>query len=266
MKEKLKVLKMGGSVFADTHALPAIYSLAKHELETAGKLIVVVSAMGHTTDMLRKLMPEQTDSLRARDAMLATGEIVAASLTAAYFKGRGLKADCLNGQQAGIKTDAVFGDANILDIDTSNINRFFETNDVAVVTGFQGATENGDITTLGANGSDTTAFYLAHYFDAPTMILYKDAMGIYDKNPKLDANARRYKHVNFKDVLDGEIKGIIHHKALELCQKMFEKMPDRKIIIRGTDMTQNDYTTICRKDTEFYENSPLKPARPEGAA
>ena len=255
MNEKLRVLKIGGSVFHDQFALPTIAHAIADELRADGggnKVIVVVSAMRHATDELLQLLTTERADMKMRDMLLSTGENVATALVANYLAmALGLRARGFTGGQAGIMTDENFGDANITNVDTAAINEFLKEGDVAVVAGFQGVTKSGDITTLGRNGSDTTAFYLAHYFDAGTLTLYKDTNGIYDGNPKVRSDARLYKTLNYKEVLSGETAGIIHDKALGLCAEMFRNKNPR-IIVRNIFSSQNQFTTISKSPTEFY--------------
>ncbi|MDR3208333.1 MAG: aspartate kinase [Rickettsiales bacterium] len=252
MQQVLKVLKIGGVFFQDQYMLPHITNIIRHEMDGGSKLMVVVSAMGHSTDNLLALMDGGRHNPVSRDMLLSTGETVAAALLADALVKDGVLAQPFTGGQSGIVTDGRFGDASITDIKTERLRKFLKKNDVAVVAGFQGETKSGDITTLGRNGSDTTAFYLTYYFNALSCTLYKDVNGVYDKNPKDHPDARLYRYLNYKDVLNGETSGIIHEKALKLCGKMFaEQNPE--IIIRNFNLSQTQFTTICKKQTEFYK-------------
>ena len=251
----IKVLKIGGGIFTDQYVLPTIGNVIKHELKPNYKLVVVASAMGKDTRGLLYSIPEEfikTPDAREKDQLLAIGENKSVALLAMYLKTLGLKAASFTGQQAGIITDDNFGDANIIDIKTNILYNYLRENDIAVVAGFQGITANGDITTLGFNGSDTTAFYLAHYLMAESCTLYKDVNGIYDQNPKEHSDARLYKTLNYKEVLNGQAHGIVHYKALALCEEMFAKNNPPKIIIRNINLTHNKFTTICKSRTEFH--------------
>jgi aspartate kinase len=249
--EKIKVLKIGGAFFQDQYALPDIANVIRHELDGESKLVIVVSAMGHSTDNLLALMDGGRHDPRSRDMLISTGETVAAALLADALRKGGVRAAPFTGGRAGIVTDDNFGDANIVEVDTGRLRDSLKKNDAAVVAGFQGETRGGDITTLGRNGSDTTAFYLTYYFRAASCTLYKDVNGVYDRNPKDHPDARLYRYLNYAEVLNGETSGIIHDKALRLCGKMFaEQNPE--IIIRNFNLSQTRFTTISKKRTEFY--------------
>jgi aspartate kinase len=254
-KGMLKVLKFGGGIFTDQYQMPVIESAIRNEMHDGDKLIIVASAMGKTTRGLLREIPGElipAPDPREKDLLMSIGENKAISLLTMYLLQKKYKAKSFTGGQAGIITDDNFGDADIIDIKTDGLRNFLQNNDIAVVAGFQGETRSGDITTLGFNGSDTTAFYLAHYFSAGLCSLYKDVNGVYDKNPKDYPDARLYKALNYKEVLNGETKGIIHERALKLCKEMFKKNPNMEIIIRNINLSQNQFTTICKKRTEFY--------------
>jgi aspartate kinase len=251
--KKIRVLKFGGGIFTDQWAMPVISGVINYELGDGCKIIAVASAMGKATRGLLAKIPEQlipNPNPRDKDLLLSCGENESVALLAMYLKSIKMKAKSLTGAQAGIITDDDFGKANIIDIDADKIYDVLKENDVAVVAGFQGITRDGDITTLGFNGSDTTAFYLAHKFKADSCTLYKDVNGVYDKDPKEYPDARLYKTLNFKDVLKGNAKGIIHENALKLCRDS-DSFPD--VVIRNINLSQRQYTTICRKRTEFYK-------------
>ncbi|MDR1071336.1 MAG: hypothetical protein LBL21_01690 [Rickettsiales bacterium] len=249
--EKIKVLKIGGGVFQDKYMLPAMGGVIARELDGESKLLVVISAMGKTTRNLQAMMDENHRDPRSCDMLIACGENIAVSLFADHLIKSGVRARPFTGAQAGIVTNDNFGNADIVDIKTEKLSGFLQDGDVAVVAGFQGETESGDITTLGFNGSDTTAFYLAYYFRAMSCTLYKDVNGVYDKDPKDHPDARLYRYLNYREVLNGETRGVIHDKALKLCGRMFaEQNPE--IIIRNFNLSQTRFTTISKKRTEFY--------------
>lgn len=259
--KKIKVLKFGGSILANnSFCLGRFCDIVKSEMHGGFKLIIVVSAFGDTTNQLIKMFETPHIDPKMMDFMMPTGEMQAVAITGNYLIQHGIRADCFTGGQAGIITDFNFGDANIVDIDTKNIKNSLNLNDVAIVSGFQGGTSGGiadgatkrEITTLGRNGSDTTAFHLTHYFGAASCALFKDVDGVFADFP---TNASLYKHLNFLDVVDGHVSGIIHEKALRFCKKMFEENNKLKIIIRNFDSARHRFTTICDKQTECYHSS-----------
>jgi aspartokinase/homoserine dehydrogenase 1 len=257
--EKIKVMKIGGGCFTDQYALPQVLKVVENEMADGSKVIAVISAMGHTTSQLLQLaetnqpMMYETPDLRALDMLISTGETQSAALVANYLIRSGVWAQCFTGGQAGIVTDDNFGDANILGVDTGGLSKAFKKNDVAVVAGFQGQTKDGEITTLGRNGSDTTAFYLTDAFGAESCSLYKDVNGIYTDDPKKSQAVRHYKYLNFREVLDGNVSGIIHDKALKLCGGMFSRNQYLEIKIKNFNWPNSPWTTICGKRTEFYK-------------
>jgi len=261
-KKKIKVAKFGGGIFRDPWSMPLIHTAIEYELVGADGLVAVVSAMGKTTRELLAKMPEEfvpkekRDS-REMDLLMSCGENEAAALLTTFLINKGIKAKSFTGQQAGFITDDKYGKAEIIDLQIGNLENFFyKNNDVAVVTGFQGVTRDGDITTLGFDGSDTTAAFAAYYlnetmdFEVPSCTFYKDVNGVYTLNPKnFPDEARLYKYLNYKEVLDGTAKGILHEKALKLFRDK-ESFPD--VIVRNINLSQHEFTTICHRQTEFY--------------
>jgi aspartate kinase len=271
-------MKVGGGCFTDRYALPQVLKLIEREMSGGSKVIAVISAMGNTTNdlldqaevmMYGKPKPQASvDSQltlsekldpRTMDMLLSTGETKSAALVTNHLIGGRIRARCFTGGQAGIVTDDKFGDANIIEVKTANLLKCFNDGiDVAVVAGFQGQTKDGDITTLGRNGSDTTAFYLTEAFNVKLCTLYKPVNGIYTGDPKIMENFKRgpgirhYKYLNFHEVLNKNVSGIIHDKALRLCEKMFSENKDLEIVVRNFDWPDRLCTTICNKQTEFY--------------
>ena len=259
--EKIKVLKFGGSVLSNNPVcLERFCNIVKSEMHRGHKLIVVVSAFGDTTDCLIKEFSTPHVDPKMMDFILPTGEMHAVAITANYLVQHGIRADCFTGGQAGIFTDFNFGNANIVDVDTKNIINSFGINDIAVVSGFQGETVGGiadgatkrEITTLGRNGSDTTAFHLTHYFNAASCTLFKDVDGVFADFP---TNALMYKYLNYRDVLDGRVSGVIHEKALRFCEKMFAENNRLEIIVRNFNSAGRRFTTICGRQTELYHGA-----------
>ena len=245
------VAKFGGGVFSDESKMPAIRAAVDYELRDGKKLVVVVSAIGKTTDRIIAGMPACASPAQ-KDAMMAAGEIISASMFSEYLIGNGYKAGMFSGAAAGILTDDNFGAARITQVDSAPLSKFFKKGDIAVVAGFQGAAAGGEITTLGRNGSDTTAVYLAYRFNSKTCTLYKDVDGIFDGNPKSTDGTRLYKYLNHKELFDGTADGIVHRRALGMIRNRFATGADTEIIVRNIDLLRERFTTICHKRTEFY--------------
>jgi aspartate kinase len=176
--------------------------------------------MGDTTDDLIKMayqVNEQPDQ-RELDVLLSTGEVVASTLLAMALHSLGQPAISLTGAQAGIKTDASFSRARITDIDPKRIIRELDRDNVVIVAGFQGITEDMDVTTLGRGGSDTTAVALAASLKAEMCERYTDVDGIYTTDPRLLPEARKLKEISYEEMLEMVTYGFkaIHPRAVEL--------------------------------------------------
>ena len=214
------VQKFGGSSLADGKRMMAAAEKAVRAAERGEKVVVVVSAQGDTTDRLiaraERLAPAA--SRRELDALLATGEQMSAALMAMALGALGHRAVSLTGPQAGIRTDGVWGDARITDVDTDRICRELADGKIVVVAGFQGLAPNGDTVTLGRGGSDTTAVSLAAYLGAERCEIYTDVDGVYDRDPRLCPDAVRYKKIGYEKMLAMAREGaqVLHDRSVEL--------------------------------------------------
>lgn len=202
-KSKILVQKFGGTSLQSLERMRAAADIVKAALADDYRVVVVASAMGHSTDELLRMTSEinTQSSLRELDMLLATGEQVSASLLSMTLSTHGVPAMALTGQQAGIVTDSVHGSASILRISTGAIQRGLAQGKVVVVTGYQGATEHGDITTLGRGGSDTTAVALAGALRAVGCDIYSDVDGIYTADPTLVKKPRKLASISTKQML-----------------------------------------------------------------
>lgn len=216
----LIVQKYGGSSVADAAKISNVARRIIRTKEAGNQVVVVVSAMGDTTDDLIKLanqINEQPDK-RELDVLLSTGEVVASTLLAMALHGLGHHAISLSGAQAGIKTDAAFNRARITDINPKRIVRELGKGNIVIVAGFQGVTDNMDVTTLGRGGSDTTAVALAAALKAKVCERYTDVDGIYTTDPRLLAEARKLPEISYEEMLEMVTYGFkaIHPRAVEL--------------------------------------------------
>ncbi len=188
--------------------------------EAGNQVVVVVSAMGDTTDDLIKMAYQvnRQPDMRELDVLLSTGEVVSSTLLAMALHNLGHPAISLSGAQAGIKTDAAFNRARITDIDPRRIIRELDKGNIVIVAGFQGITEDMDITTLGRGGSDTTAVALAASLKAEACERYTDVDGIYTTDPRLLPEARKLPEVSYEEMLEMVTYGFkaIHPRAVEL--------------------------------------------------
>lgn len=218
---KVIVQKYGGSSVATTEKIKLIAEKIKNK-STEQKHIVVVSAMGKTTDQLISLAKEISEKPVARelDMLLTTGEQVSASLLAIALNELGLKAISLNGFQAGILTTPDHLSARILSIDKDKFLSLLEDYDVIVVTGFQGVTEDNELTTLGRGGSDTSAVALAAELGYDVEI-YSDVDGIYTTDPRIHPNAKKIKYISYDEMLElaGSGAKVLHSRSVEIAKK-----------------------------------------------
>ena len=237
----IKVLKFGGSSVKNIgrieHVADIIASYKPHPV------VVVVSAMGDTTDHLLSLAKQCTKNpdQRELDLLLSTGEQVSIVLLSLILKKKGLTAKPLTGQQAGICTTDDHGAARILDIDSALIKNELRTHDVVVVAGFQGVTDSGQITTLGRGGSDTTAVALAAALDSRECDIYTDVDGVYTADPNVIEEARPLKEIAYAQCVSLARNGaqVIHPRAVELGEQY-----DVVVRVRNTFNPSNRGTEI----------------------
>jgi aspartate kinase len=213
------VQKYGGSSVANTSHIREIAERVATASSNGTKMAIVVSAMGKTTNDLIELASQISDIPDARelDALLSTGEIVTASLMAMTLNAIGTPAISLTGAQAGIQTDETFGKARIANIDPSRIKQALEDGKVVVVAGFQGITEESEITTLGRGGSDTTAVALAISLGAARCEIYTDVDGIYTADPRIVPKAKKMDEIIYEEMLEFASYGAkMHPRSIEL--------------------------------------------------
>ena len=216
----LVVQKYGGSSLATAERIRAAALRVSRTAQTGRPVIVVVSAMGDTTDELIELayqLARRPDE-REMDLLLSTGETVSATLMAMALHELQQPAVSLTGAQAGIRSTNVFTKARITDIHPERISAELHQGKVVIVTGFQGVTDEQDITTLGRGGSDTTAVALACALDADRCDIYTDVEGIYTADPRVVPNARKLAEVSYEEMLELAQLGarVLHPRAVEL--------------------------------------------------
>jgi len=215
------VQKYGGSSLADAEHIHNVAARIQLRRDDGVDVIVVVSAMGDSTDELISLSEavagDTQPDAREMDTLLSTGELVSSTLMAMALKARGCDSISLSGIQAGIKTDAVHGSARIADINTDRIRAELDKDRIVIVAGFQGLAESGDITTLGRGGSDTTAVALAVALDAERCEIYTDVDGIYTTDPRLTDKARKLSEIGFDEMLEMAVLGAkMNPRSIEL--------------------------------------------------
>lgn len=213
----VRVLKFGGTSVKNIARIQHVSEIIARE---TGPVLAVVSAMGDTTDYLIKLAHQCAAEPEARelDHLLAVGEQISIALLAIALNARGIPSRSFTAVQVGIFTESIHSKARIIDIETDRLKRAFAESKVVVVAGFQGVTADGDITTLGRGGSDTTAVALAAAVGARQCDIYTDVDGIYTADPNVIPGARLIKRVSYEEVVEMARLGaqVIHPRAVEL--------------------------------------------------
>ncbi|MHA6251243.1 aspartate kinase [Oceanobacillus sp. CAU 1775] len=261
---KLLVQKYGGSSLATPEKRKYVRRHILDALEKDYKLIVVVSAMGKTpspyaTDSLLDLVnyPDTDVSDRELDLLLSCGEIISAIVLSNEMKQDNISVTALTGGQAGILTNTNHTNANIKYIDTTRIKKLLETYDVVVVAGFQGATLDGEITTIGRGGSDTTAAALGAATNADRADIFTDVEGIMTADPKIVEEAKVLRNCTYDETCNLAYQGakVIHPQAVEIA--MQAKLP---LQIRATNQKKSGTLILTNTSTNkipSYENRPI---------
>jgi aspartate kinase len=216
----LIVQKYGGSSVADPAKISRIAQRVLATKDKGHQVVVVVSAMADTTDDLLDQAHQITSRPDARelDSLLSTGEIVSSTLLAMCIKSLGYRAISLSGGQAGIQTDDSHGQAHIRSISPERIRKELEKDCIVVVAGFQGVTEEMDITTLGRGGSDTTAVALAVSLKADMCHIFSDVEGVFTADPRIEPEACKLTEVDYEEMMELATYGarVMHPRAVEI--------------------------------------------------
>jgi aspartate kinase len=219
----LIVQKYGGSSVADAQKIRGVARRVVETAEAGHGVVVVVSAMGKTTDGLLQLAHDVTPTPPERevDMLLATGEQVSIALLAMAIHALGHKARSFTGEQAGIRTDAAHTRARIVGIDGDKVRRALDDGYVAIVAGFQGVTDEDDITTLGRGGSDLTAVALAAALRADVCEIYTDVDGVYTADPNIVREARKLDRISYDEMLEMASLGakVLQSRSVEFAKK-----------------------------------------------
>jgi aspartate kinase len=216
----LIVQKYGGSSVANAEKIKNVAQRIAATKDKGNQVVVVVSAMGDTTDELIGLAYKINDNpdRRELDALVSTGEVVSSTLLTMALEAIGYEAISLNGAQAGIKTDASYSRAIITKIESNRVVRELEKGNIVIVAGFQGVTEEMDVTTLGRGGSDTSAVALAASLSAAICERYTDVEGIYTADPRIVPEAKPLTEISYEEMLELATYGskAMHPRAIEL--------------------------------------------------
>ncbi|MCX6003077.1 MAG: aspartate kinase [Chloroflexi bacterium] len=218
----LVVQKYGGTSIATAARIKSVARRVAKTYDGGDQVVVVVSAMGDTTDDLIKLAGQITKQSHPRemDILLSTGELVTSTLLAMALRDMGYKAISLSGAQAGIKTDGTYRRARIVKIETKRIMAELEAGQIVIVAGFQGITDDMDVTTLGRGGSDISAVALAAALGAKVCERLTDTDGIYSADPRVVPEARRLEGIGYEEMLELVTYGnkVMQPRAIELAE------------------------------------------------
>ena len=219
----LIVCKFGGTSVASPERIRNVAKRLIARKQAGHQVVAVVSAMGKTTDELVGLAAAVNSNppTREMDRLLSTGEQVSMSLLAMAIEARGYQAMSFTGRQAGIVTDNTHNKAKIVSVDSKRILQALDDGFIPVVAGFQGIDANGDITTLGRGGSDTTAVAVAWAINADVCEIYSDVDGVYSADPRICPHARKLDEISYDDMLEmaGAGSGVLQMRAVEFARK-----------------------------------------------
>lgn len=242
----LIVKKFGGSSVATPDKISSIVQRVIREKKEGDQIVIVVSAMGDTTDELVTLANKITSKPYGRemDMLLATGEQISIALMAMAFEEAGEKAISFTGGQAGIMTSAAFNKGRILDLQPARIFKALQEGNIVIVAGFQGQTSRGDITTLGRGGSDTTAVAIAGAIHADVCEIFTDVDGIYTSDPRVVPAAQKMESITYGEMLEMAKlgAGVMQPRAVEMGSRFNVPIHVRSTFSEepGT-MIQEDY-------------------------
>ncbi len=243
-------MKFGGSSVGDAERMKRVAKRVVEKKREGNRVVVVVSAMGDTTDDLIDLSKQLTDrpSAREMDMLLSTGEQVSVALLSMTIQTHGEAAVSYTGWQVGMMTEAAHGRARISDIRPDRIHKSLDDGKIVVVAGFQGMTEDGEITTLGRGGSDTTAVALAAALKADLCEIYTDVDGIYSTDPRIVKVARKLNEISYDEMLELANLGaaVLHPRAVE-----YAKHYSVPLVVRSS-FTYNE-GTIVKEDASMEQ-------------
>ena len=245
------VQKFGGTSVGSVERIDAVAEIIKNA-SLSEKIIVVVSAMSGETNKLvglAKYFGENPDK-REFDALVSTGETISSALLTMALHSKGIKARSFSATQISMKTTSTYSKAKILDIDSNKILEVIEDGTIPIITGFQGVTETGDVTTLGRGGSDTTAVAIAAQVKAKRCDIYTDVDGIYTTDPKIVSNAKKLDSITMEEMLElaGQGAKVMQTRAVEFANKY--KVPVRVL----SSFNEGSGTLISLEDNGM-ENS-----------
>ncbi len=246
------VMKFGGSSVADIERIKNVAKRVTQTRRSGDSVVVVVSALGDTTDELIKMAESITDDPPARemDMLLSTGEQISVALLSMAIDALGFEAISFTGHQVGILTDSVHTKAKIMDISSERIERALAEGKVVIVAGFQGVNTGGDITTLGRGGSDTTAVALAATLKADECEIYTDVEGVFTADPRIVPDARKLEEISFEEMLEMAATGA---KVMQTRSVEFGR--NHSVPIRVRSSFTADPGTLIKEEDEKMERA-----------
>ena len=251
--QQVIVQKFGGTSVGSGERIAAVAEIIKKETEM-NSVVVVVSAMAGETDRLIELSKLFGDNQNKRefDALISTGEKVSASLLAMALNSLGLNAKSYSAAQVSLKTTSNFSKAMILDIDNAKMEEILADDSIPIITGFQGITETGEVTTLGRGGSDTTAVAIAASIKADRCDIYTDVDGIYTTDPRIVPNAKKLDAISMEGMLElaGQGAKVIQIRAVEFANKF-------KVPVRVLSSFSSGAGTMITLENETMENAEI---------
>ena len=244
----LIVQKFGGSSVADAEGVKRVARRVVDTQKAGNDVVVVVSAMGDTTDELLDLAAEVTSNVtpsRELDMLLTAGERISTAILSMAINDLGAKAQSFTGSQAGMITDGVHGSARLVEVNPERILESIEAGNIAIVAGFQGVNrQSGDITTLGRGGSDTTAVALAAALNADVCEIYSDVDGVFTADPRIVPTAHKLDTVTSEEMLEMAANGakILHLRSVEYARRFNLKLHVRSSFsnLEGTIVIPED--------------------------
>lgn len=245
------VQKFGGTSVGSIERIQNVADRVIEEVKNGNHVVVVVSAMGKTTDELVQLAKRISSqpSRREMDMLLSTGEQVSIALLALALQEKGYQSVSLTGWQAGIQTESVHGNARIMEIDTSRIRQYLQEGKIVIVAGFQGITEDGEITTLGRGGSDTTAVALAAALQADKCDIYTDVTGVFTTDPRYVKQARKLQEISYDEMLElaNLGAGVLHPRAVEFAKNY-------QVPLEVRSSMEQERGTIVKEDVSMEQH------------
>ena len=252
---KIIVQKFGGTSVSSKENRDKVAEKIIEKYNEGYKVVVVVSAIGrkgdpYSTDTLLEMVNQKLMPPKEIDLLLSCGEIISSVILANHLLERGYKVSVLTGYQAGIKTDNNFGNAEIINVDNTNILKNLDNDKITIVAGFQGANKNGEITTLGRGGSDISAIAIGKSINCNHVEIFTDVDGVMTADPNIVANAKVLSNMSYSEVYQLAEDGakVIHPRAIEMAQQA--NIP---LIIKNT-YNNSKGTSIKETDVNFINN------------